>query len=497
MEYIPGPNLRSIMPPEGFQGNEMEIRNWIQDFFLSVLDGVQKLHDLGIIHRDLKPENVLLDEFTPKLADFGLAGGPRWRKVTRSHHMDGTIPYMSREQIEDMGETDFRGDIYALGKILYEATMGKMGKDTTFPFKTAHLPNPDTPFLKRLDRIIQQATAEDKKKRIPSAKVLRKALIQLLEDTGEVLPQPKVSRLRRSPVIAMTALVLIAFVSIAFHVLYHREKTSAPTLSSSPSLQDSHPEPSRKDKDIFSASPSKISLSPTLQGNDGVTLHLIPQGKLILPEKYGSSAEKSFTVSPFYMDETEVTNHQYVEFLNQAISRVRVEEGVVKGDGQIWLLLGEVMEGYEPIIFQNGRFLLKDPSLAAYPVVRVTAHGATAYAQFYGKRLPTEVEWLYARKEGTERLSTSLMKAPQAGADVSHTHTNSKMMDMMCDDEAVPSPAAPQTAVQGHLCVTKFQPNKYGIKGLDGNVSEWAGKHQTSFPRSGKEGEEEYMESIN
>ena len=94
---------------------------------------------------------------------------------------------MSPEQIMDLGGTDSRGDIYALGKILYEAVIGKMGKDTAFPLKAAHLSNPDTPFLKRLDRIIQQATAEDKGKRIPSVNVLRKALLDILEETEEPL----------------------------------------------------------------------------------------------------------------------------------------------------------------------------------------------------------------------------------------------------------------------------------------------------------------------
>ena len=53
-------------------------------------------------------------------------------------------------------------------------------------------------------------------------------------------------------------------------------------------------------------------------------------------------------------------------------------------------------QGYEPIVFRDGRFSLKDNSYVFYPVVRVTAHGASAYVQFYGCRLPTELEWLHA-----------------------------------------------------------------------------------------------------
>ena len=101
------------------------------------------------------------------------------------------------------------------------------------------------------------------------------------------------------------------------------------------------------------------------------------------------------------MDETEVTNRQYVDFLNHILSTIRVEDGVVKVNGDIWLLLEEVMEGYDPIMFHNGKFFVTDPKYDYYPVVRITAYGAEAYARFYGRRLPSELEWFYARRGGS------------------------------------------------------------------------------------------------
>jgi formylglycine-generating enzyme required for sulfatase activity len=68
--------------------------------------------------------------------------------------------------------------------------------------------------------------------------------------------------------------------------------------------------------------------------------------------------EVAVKVNAFYLEETEVTNHQYVEFLNQVLQRVRVEDGVVKRDGHVWLLLGEVTKAYEPIVFKEGRFFV-------------------------------------------------------------------------------------------------------------------------------------------
>ncbi len=47
--------------------------------------------------------------------------------------------------------------------------------------------------------------------------------------------------------------------------------------------------------------------------------------------------KKKVKIDDFYMDETLVTNHQYVEFLNQILNRIKVEGNIVKGDGKIWL----------------------------------------------------------------------------------------------------------------------------------------------------------------
>ena len=49
------------------------------------------------------------------------------------------------------------------------------------------------------------------------------------------------------------------------------------------------------------------------------------------------------------------------------------------------------------------------------PVIRVTPYGAAAYAAFYGKRLPTDREWLHAMKGGSGQPKGS----PGVGSDTS------------------------------------------------------------------------------
>jgi len=192
------------------------------------------------------------------------------------------------------------------------------------------------------------------------------------------------------------------------------------------------------------AQPEAIPTDPlksTIQARDEVAMHLVHPGTLTLPESVGASGAEPAKVDGFYMDETQVTNHQYVEFLNEVVSRIRVEKGVVRGDGEVWLFLGEVREGYEPIMYEEGRFRVKGVHHAACAVLRVTAHGASAYARFYGKRLPTESEWRYAVNVGAERPS----RYPP-----------------------IPSP------------VILYPANSTGIRGLDANLGEWGTRGSSS-----------------
>ena len=180
MEYVPGNTLRSTMLEDGFYPDENATRAWVRDYFLPILDGVQTMHEQGVVHRDLKPENVLLDKNIPRIADFGLARSSQLKSVTQSIDAKGSPLYMSPEHYFDFKGTDQRADIYSLGKILYEAMDGKLTPET-LPFKSASLEAPKTLFFKELDRIIQEATAEDKEARIKSVEALRKALLETLD----------------------------------------------------------------------------------------------------------------------------------------------------------------------------------------------------------------------------------------------------------------------------------------------------------------------------
>ncbi|HVP03548.1 MAG TPA: serine/threonine-protein kinase [Solirubrobacteraceae bacterium] len=83
-------------------------------------------HAQGLVHRDVKPSNVIV---TPEdhvyLTDFGLAKRAGTAAgLTGTDRVLGTIDYVAPEQIEG-GEPDARGDIYALGCVLFEMLAGQ------------------------------------------------------------------------------------------------------------------------------------------------------------------------------------------------------------------------------------------------------------------------------------------------------------------------------------------------------------------------------------
>jgi serine/threonine protein kinase len=137
MELVEGQTLS-----ERLQGGALPI-----DEALAVVEqiaaGLEAAHESGIIHRDLKPSNVkLTPDGKAKILDFGLAKAleeePRAvdleRSPTVTAHLTeagmifGTVPYMSPEQARGR-PVDRRGDIWALGCLLYECLSGRRAFD--------------------------------------------------------------------------------------------------------------------------------------------------------------------------------------------------------------------------------------------------------------------------------------------------------------------------------------------------------------------------------
>ena len=127
---------------------------------------------------------------------------------------------------------------------------------------------------------------------------------------------------------------------------------------------------------------------------------LIPAGTFQMGSSKGESRERpvhTVFVDAFYMDTYEVTNAEYVDFLNT--------KGKHAADGTAQFYPTAMSEslpdgvGHSQIQYIDGSYSAK-PGYENHPVGGVTRSGAMAYAAWVGKRLPTEVEWEKAAQDG-------------------------------------------------------------------------------------------------
>ena len=119
MELVEGGTLRELLRERGPMPPHAVVA-----VLRPVLGGLAVAHRAGLVHRDIKPENVLIsDDGEVKLADFGLVRAMAEAKITSTSVILGTAAYLAPEQVAT-GETDSRGDVYAVGVLVYELLTG-------------------------------------------------------------------------------------------------------------------------------------------------------------------------------------------------------------------------------------------------------------------------------------------------------------------------------------------------------------------------------------
>lgn len=133
MEYVQGVDLDTLITDSGVPREQLDA------VIEGILAGVAAAHASGVVHRDLKPSNIMVVRGSPwvaKVADFGIAKvtePPGGAGLTKTGHIFGTPRYMSPEQFEDTSNVDARGDVWAIGCILYELATGHIAFDGPDP----------------------------------------------------------------------------------------------------------------------------------------------------------------------------------------------------------------------------------------------------------------------------------------------------------------------------------------------------------------------------
>ncbi len=130
------------------------------------------------------------------------------------------------------------------------------------------------------------------------------------------------------------------------------------------------------------------------------------------------------TVSSFYMDATEVTNAEYKAFCEANKRTLPIFWGMD--------------------VFRSG------DDWPDHPIVGVSHSAAKAYAEWAGKRLPTEAEWEYAARGGLADLPFPNGDEPDT-LSINHKRAGH----------------------DGSLPVGSLRPNGYGLHDMAGNVREW------------------------
>jgi serine/threonine-protein kinase len=180
MEFVRGRAARELLNAnvrlEPAQGAEI-VRQ--------TLLALEAAHAQGIVHRDIKPENILVTTGgTVKVADFGLARAYADGKATQAGGVQGTVQYLSPEQIR--GEpADPRSDLYSLGIVTYELLTGRLPftGETAMSIAYKHLsgrvPKPSSAVANvptELDGFVLSATDRDRELRPESAVEMRRDL---------------------------------------------------------------------------------------------------------------------------------------------------------------------------------------------------------------------------------------------------------------------------------------------------------------------------------
>lgn len=132
MDYVSGETLGQVTTQAWRADREFPLEMAV--YWMSMAcEGLHAAHELrdaqgdliGVVHRDVSPSNLLVGyDGTLRVTDFGVAKAAGQIAHTSPGVTKGKVAYMAPEQVR--GErVDRRTDVFALGVVLWEATVGR------------------------------------------------------------------------------------------------------------------------------------------------------------------------------------------------------------------------------------------------------------------------------------------------------------------------------------------------------------------------------------
>jgi formylglycine-generating enzyme required for sulfatase activity len=417
-----------------------------------------------MIHRDIKPDNVFLSQSGEVLVgDLGLAkntGGTN-TEMTSTGMMLGSPHYISPEQATAVKDIDFRADIYSLGCTLFQMLTGRTAYqgDSSMVLIMKHVNDP-TPDIfealpecpRKLGVMVGRMMAKNRDDRPASYDELIAGLWEANENLSgnteigrppatPALPPTAVGRVAAVPTVAAVTLdgksvigdrrlvtggaVAVGVALLAGLLWWSPWKTSSTSksITNHQLLITSYQSP-------VTNLQSPPPLGNVFTNSVGAEMVYIPPGEFMMGstkeekewavektrttaiiENEGGAPRKATIKQGFWMGRTEITVGQWKQFVNET---GYVTDGEKKGESDVYQ--GQ-WQPFAPMKGKNWR----DPHFGFepqdnHPVCCISWNDAITFCKWldgreqragrlthgYAVRLPTEVEWEYACRAGTQ-----------------------------------------------------------------------------------------------
>ena len=465
MEYVEGRNLAEVVKKDGPRPLRQAL-----EYLRQAARGLADAHAAGIVHRDVKPSNLIVNEHgVVKLLDLGLAqatleSSAESPDLTGRQAVMGTAAYIAPEQAADIRRADARSDIYSLGCTLFFLLTGRppFEGETVMEVLFAHREQP-MPSLRQarpdcppaLETLFRKMTARRPEDR-PAA------MTAVVAEVDRLLGAPVPLR-RRFGFVAVAAGLLLTAAALLPGALWPPPQAEPTLLAQKPdSVPPAPTQPTAASlTDPTPAAPAKKPAGPEMI--------LIKPGEFWMgssaddPDADGSEKPRHRVqiTQAFWLGKFEVTQEEFQELMGTNPSAFS-SEGRKKGNlppMDTKRLPVESVSWLAAIQFCN-RLSDKCGLKPFYGIDGQTVKilGGAGY------RLPTEAEWEFACRAGSE-TRWSFGDDVRKLDDYAWNANNSGRM---------PHP------------VGQKKPNPWGLFDMHGNVPEWcwdrydAGYYKTS-----------------